>query len=824
MKDNFDFGQFQLNPFGEKYLSSVTGNTFAQTRSSDIYQKFYGKNTFQEDQFHIIIGTDSGLLIRHILKHNNKSCRYLFVDFAPVIDLIRHQIPPSSIDKNINLCTIEDWENIAKKLDLERYAITDNVQFTHSVASKEAYVSDYIPLASQLTQETHRIVQKFRMILQEKFFIDQMFLNIPDNLQPSLFIKNIFLGRSCVILGGGPSLDDYIDWIKSNRKNMVVIAAPRMCKRLLEVDLTPDIFISIDPTQKSFDNSKDILKFNDTLLINGNHVNHMLLGQYNGKTIFLGTKYPWFTPANQKNFDICPPTVVNTAVNITIIMGFKQIILCGVDLCFSPEGYSHAKGSNEHKAGPLITNNHLAVTTNDGRQAETSRYFVNAIEPMENLAKQAKASGHTVINPTGYGARLTDVDYIPIQNIQLTPIEQSITETIRDAIPTLSQYERINIQKKSITELEKFRIELNTIKKLTHKSLKFLAKMRQTENHKVLSNLNLQLDIINEIFKSTCHATTSFLRNYAANEFMNIVSPSPDKLPSPEEAIEASKAYYKIYKRAIRIILHRVQDSIDKTQIRIIENQDNPDFQLLTERWTKDQHFGRAHLWKKQHAASYQELDETSINYLQDMNEKFSALLEQESTHNEYQADNAGLKGIPNKAKQYFIEKNIQGLNDLLLKIQEFNNVDTHEYSSITQAYLFDIQGEMDQALPLYLAISLEGLIEDALSRATKIYLIKQQIPEALKVLGQLCTLTQAFMPMYAELLNMAGNNQTAIGIYTDYLQNNPEDFSTFMKLGKLYYSLGILDSAQWVFDYILKNQPNNIEAQNFMSQLQNSA
>ncbi len=824
MKDNFNFGQFQLNPFGERYLYSVTGNTFAQTCSSDIYQKIYGRNIFQENQFHLIIGTDSGLLVHHILKHNNKNCRYLFVDFAPVIDLIRRQVPSFPIHKNIDLCIIDDWHNTAKKLDLERYALTNSVQFTHSIASKEAHLSDYIPLASQLTQDAHRVVQKIRTILQEKFFIDQMLLNIPDNIQPSLFIKNIFCGHSCVILGGGPSLDDYIDWIKKNRKNIVVIAAPRMCKRLLEVDLVPDIFVSIDPTQKSFDNSKEILKFNDILLINGNHVNHMLLGQYNGKTAFLGTKYPWFTPANQKNFDICAPTVINTAIHTAIIMGFKQIILCGVDLCFSPEGYTHAKGSNEYKAGPLITNNNLVVTTNDGRQAETSRYFVNAIKPMENLAKQAKASGHTVINPTGYATQLADVDYIPIQNIQLTSIEQMMAQTIHDAIPTLSAQDRINIRQASMTELEKLHAQLNKIKKLTHQALKFLAKIKQTDNHQTLSYLNVQLDIINETFKTTYHDATSFVRAYAANEFMSIVSPSPDKLPSHEEAMKASQAYYKTYKKTIRIILHRVEDCIDKTQTRIIEDQDNPDFQRLTRRWTKDQHFGRAHLWKNQHAASYANLDQTSQCYLQGMNEKFSALLNKKSTHRQYQADDTGLKGIGNKAKQYFIQKNIQGLNDLLLKIQEFKNIDTHQYRAITQAYLWDIQGEIDQALPLYLDISLENIIEEALSRATTIYLIKQQTPEALKLLDRLCTLTQAFMPIYAELLNKAGNNQTAIGIYTDYLQNNPEDFPTFMQLGKLYYSVGIFDSAQWVFDYILKNQPNNLEAQAFMNYLKNSA
>ena len=89
----------------------------------------------------------------------------------------------------------------------------------------------------------------------------------------------------------------------------------------------------------------------------------MLLGNWLGLNLYLGDLFPWKTKHNVENLNGIGPTVTNSAILLAIQLGIKKQILFGVDLCYSPEGYTHAQGSFEHDSGPDIsTSNQIIIT------------------------------------------------------------------------------------------------------------------------------------------------------------------------------------------------------------------------------------------------------------------------------------------------------------------------------------------------------------------------------------------------------------------------------------------------------------------------------
>jgi len=57
-------GSFLTNDFGDRYLYAVNRNAFNRIGSDALYRTHFGERLSAEYQFTIIIGTDSGMLVR----------------------------------------------------------------------------------------------------------------------------------------------------------------------------------------------------------------------------------------------------------------------------------------------------------------------------------------------------------------------------------------------------------------------------------------------------------------------------------------------------------------------------------------------------------------------------------------------------------------------------------------------------------------------------------------------------------------------------------------------------------------------------------------
>ena len=403
---------------GETYFHWINGATFERAPSAVVLERFLGADAFEEDTLYIVLGTDSGLLPRYLsLRGWPKGTRYLLVEPDLAYEAVLSLLGGAATGRCCRLVRLCEWLHCALELGFDAYALTGRVKLLRSVAAAEAHFTPYREAQGRLEREVQREIWRRRAQLGCVHFMVRHLENLADLHVPAALLRGSLTGRVGALLAGGPSLDDLLPWILRHRAKLVVAAVSRIARRLEEAGLVPDLFVSVDPDPESFDISKEMLRFaGGSILVHTNHVQPKLLAQWAGPTAYLGSRYPW--PTNEApNLCSTGPTVTNSAVSLLTAMGLKTLILAGVDLCYSEEGHTHARCSDEREVGPEITVPPHSVLTNDGSEAGTGPDFYNAIQVLGEQAAEALERGCELINPAPRAAAVPNVRYIPLAEL-----------------------------------------------------------------------------------------------------------------------------------------------------------------------------------------------------------------------------------------------------------------------------------------------------------------------------------------------------------------------------------------------------------------------
>ena len=123
-------------------------------------------------------------------------------------------------------------------------------------------------------------------------------------------------------------------------------------------------------------------------------------------------------------------------------MGFAQIILAGVDLCYSKSGMTHASGSNESAVGPKL-DNVLTVETNGGWRAETGPDYFKAIEVLNYQAGLAQKRGCCVINPARGAAKMSNIRHLEFSEINIESLDCSMWPKVLEFLPEDGKEQRL---------------------------------------------------------------------------------------------------------------------------------------------------------------------------------------------------------------------------------------------------------------------------------------------------------------------------------------------------------------------------------------------
>ncbi|OHB24718.1 MAG: hypothetical protein A2X84_14395 [Desulfuromonadaceae bacterium GWC2_58_13] len=811
-----ELGSFLVNGFGDRYLHPVNRTTFNQIGYENSFSEFFGNDYLKRDSLYVVIGTDSGLFISNLLKMGLPAgSKFIFVELPEIMIRLPEVVGLEPQDEKISVVTFDQLIPSLAASRFDDYVYLETVNIVRSMAAMEAFLPEYWELAELVSGAVRGEFWSRSMVLSHKNFLLRKMENLGENRISAGHLKGIFVGKTAVLLAGGPSLDVLLPWIKENRDRIVVLAASRISKRLLEVGLDPHVIFTVDPHPVSFDVSRHMLDFAEkTLLIHADYASPPLIGQWRGKSAYLGTLLMGNEALDGEIVPFTGPTVSNAAFSFAVDMGFSQILLAGVDFCFSKEGYTHAKGSSEHDKGPRV-GNLLRVETNDGGIADTIEDYLVARNIMEAQCLNARSQGCRIINLSASAARIDGVDYLPPIAVPFEALSVPFETMIINIFPVESAESRIVHYRQTLSNLLRCKEKLILIDRLCREALKANEKLFNAgkgpnfKYKKKLDQIELSLD-------KELREFSTIVKRYGIAKFLQVSANPRGEEWSARDLAHFGKEYYSAYRGATEEMLKLISDSERRLNARLEEEKATPDFECLFKQWTEDQQPGRALLWKECHADAFEKCSDRIKDKFEETLGVFNRLMRGEM-HLSAKFENRLNEAADVKAKaiQLFRKKDKAGLVQLKesLELAAQTGPELESVRWLTEACLARMDGRLEDSLEHYQKIIDRedgALLEDALLAVVALSFERKEIDNAFLALECLMGLSIAYAPKYAELLRAAGMVEKSLEIYAGYLEQCPVDIPTMMRLGDYYRELNCLEGAQMAYRHVLEVDPDN--------------
>lgn len=830
MHDEKICGHFLQNKFGDRYLYELNGAAFNKVGANVCFSRFFGDDLFAENCLYIICGSDSGLLPAYLVDHGlPEGSYYIFIEPPEVLDLLKNVLPEQGFHQKINIATVENWLTYAKKIDFQNFSYLGNLKFVPSFAAVDGRYSDYLELSNFLQEELEKINWGLNNELGSELFHQRQFQNLPENRCPATCLKGGFSGKTAVVLGGGPSLDEALPWLLENRENLFILSVSRIARRLLDIGLVPDILLSVDPTELSFDISKEMLAFwEKTIFIHKYHVVSDLISQWKGRSLFFGARVPWESSLNEDLIDAGGPTVTNTAIDLAILMDFSQILLAGVDLCFGRDGHTHALGSNERKVGPQLSYGNLWVETNGGFLAESTPDLSFAIDRISVQATHAKKSGNRVINLSEGAAKVEEVEFLLPAKISIAKLDEPAFEMLCKRLPEGSSEEREHYYNEALTELIRADKAFREIKKLCKEALSasdaFFGKKRGIS--KGQEKYRHKMNRVEKKLKNNFSDFSRLIKRFGIRSFLKLTQGDIGRDWDQDDVEKLGRIYYEAYFDAADRLKANVETTIERLRARLEEEKSAPVFEKLLEQWRKDGHPGRSLVWQHHHPE--QVIPAKFIQEFEDLEDEFNeALQQQETAHLKRSRTRADLGPVRGKLQLMYKRQQTGSLQALVGSLETLSGVEASSLMSLGRGYLAIIEGDNDRAIEEFQQIiDLQeqvqdvAILEDALKQLLRITLKLEDYQNALVIAECLSSISAVYTPFYADLLWLLGEKGAALDRYADYLEQIPDDHGIMIKLGTYYQDLGHSDGAKMMYEAVLEQDATNSTAKTLLAQL----
>ena len=803
---------FEENPWSERYLPEINRDTFKNTKSGDVYDEFFDFDLTTKDTLHVFVGSDSGLLLKHLEEHlvAPGSCA-IVIENDELTPYIEGEYPDLSENElldtgqpRIRLSAESNW---LQGDSLDAY---NSWFFKQSVVVHRAHCcfEDYNSLYTKLYRETRRTVTERGIRLQQSIGIQRFFeiqcQNAADNVTPFPGTSDFGNGSVAIVLAGGPSLAEHMDWILNHRDQLFIIAVSRLCAKLMELDLKPDLVVSIDPERNMYDVSKMGVLWKDVPLVNGYHLTPELLQQWQGPHYFIGERLPWdqFSDNSCATIRTTGPTVSHTAVIVASTLGFSTILMAGADLCFSALGGTHVDGTPESALRSLPSGYDAQVTTYSGRIAGTSLPLVRSIDSMRLLGEKINLVTPTLHNLSDEAAKIDSIPLMAKQDVMLPQYKPAFDASI-PYTPTLSS---LNLRSR---ELQTAKRAFRNITELCKKAIVCLdyiyecnGRIATPAHHKRLKNLESKLTRLDQYTKT--------IKHFFSGEFLKLQTPAGFQSMKRSEMETWARAYYDLMKRGAIRLSGFVDGAQDKVAIRKKELADDVSVAHLLGTWKADNTPGR--ILKFSHLKDSVESDVEREAVCQAMKDYKQSLHETGKLTKHLLTDT---KTIINDCINSVMFLHSQENSQELLTLSSAIHAESWPNNALVDfitALVHEIASEQQQAISLYQRVIdschdeitaqrvqsdvVERLMETSLIRKTQCYLAENDGQQALEPLEQLSASNLNYLCSYARLLGMLNQTELAIEHVQQYLNLRPNDWRAARQLSDLYRAIGANESA----------------------------
>lgn len=828
-------GAFLVNSFGDRYLHAVNRTAFNAIGSDALYASLYGDKLFTEYQFNLIVGTDSGIFLKFVLKNGVPTgSRYLFVELPEVLDLLSREHLLEDLPSDICVTTLDSWSVLAKSLQFTEYVFLDSVNLQGSLASTDAHLPGYRDVSWQLNLEFKTAIHNIYTGMNCTYFILRQLENLAENqVRFAHTMVGAFSGRTAIILAGGPSLKDALPWVRENRDRVVVIAASRISRILLDEGIVPHVIVTVDPQQISFEVSREMLRFADEaeppLLVASYHASPLLVGQWRGKNVYSGNLFPWKTAFNDDPLRYLGPTVGNYGISIAMHLGFEKIILAGVDLCFSAQGQTHAAGSNENKVGPDLGQVSPRIETYGGWHADTNQGYAEALDVLRVQAALGIERGQRIYNCSLGAAKVPLVELTLLDDLNIPACIVTPAALIDSLVPEPSAKARLTHYRLVKKELLRVRRKFQEILNLSREALDCADGLFRGDGKDRDFKYKIRMDKIERKLDQRYPDFSSMVKHFGIRKFLALLKTPKRSEDWSDEQVEAeTRNYYQAYLEGSEDLIGMVDGTLRRIDSRIEEEKEKPDFDMLFSQWEKDGQYGRLSVWQHRHGCKSLASSEAGRDQTEHFEGEFLRIMTEERTSQMVLLEKGhDVKHTRSKALLLYQRKEIAELEAMAQGLACHPSPEKAlPYLHFVNGLVAELQGNKDTAAACYQDLLTEDsqLTEDALQQIATMALSSSDIESALLALDCLAGLSEAYLPPYADLLKAVGRFEDAFNCYNRYVGLVPDDSAAVMRLGILCTEAGLLDSARELFNRVLERDGNNSAAKILLDELDRGA
>lgn len=827
----------KTNPFGEKYFQEVNNLTFANQASETVFARDYQQEFSKEETLYLVAGTDSGLLYKYVQKLGvPKGSIVIFIDLQAVNEQA-DLVPAGGEVWQGNLRVVNQDFDLNRLLDDEfnSFVIRKKISVIKSFAVNDAQIgSVYHDFWKALEIEVHAFFRTNFSAQSTKQFEVARLRNAPDNLVPVSKIVGSLQGKDALIIGGGPTLDAAVDWIRDNQDSLVIFAASRIAKRMEQEGIIPDFFVTVDPKHVSYLISKEMFNFSDSsILLNNFHAAPNLINQWNGLSLYTGQRYGWHDETAAPNVEGPGPTVTNTALHLAFMLGAENIYLTGIDFCFAG-GQTHESSSDEAKLQDIFKYKNLSkVLDNSGAYTETSDDYYAGMKTMEQAIAAYLAHRPAKFYSLGlHSAKMENVEYLPFEQVVFN--EQDKTSWLLDLRESLaadfSRENRLAFAEQTGKDFDKQLKRFKEMNKLAKEGLSYADKLYDPKTQDLRPKAGSNVTKIRRKLDNLIGLDGDFVVNYQAEFFADTFKEvENEQNMSPAEVVEQLKSYFSGVQKFCDDFLVQLEFARKRVKLRVNELTGKmlpceffSEWQHSTEHQWHTQ-FGRSLQWQTWHPEI--ELDAENQACLDEAKEEFAKFISTEKTESfewkKKQVTNVAT--LFTRANYAFESKN----NDELAKIVEFvENMDAKDpaqkqnFLLYLAAMLADLNQDQTQAIELYGQIDIAFFKHHALKRQLNIKMAQNDYDGALADLEQLCSFSLDYMVHYADLLNLLGQKPMAVDVLKLFIENKYTAAAT-LKLVQWLIELDAKADAMLYLDAMLEREPDNNPAQLLRQKLQ---
>lgn len=239
--------------------------------------------------------------------------------------------------------------------------------------------------------------------------------------------KEIFKGKSAIIVAAGPSLNEEIENLKiiKEQGRAYIFSVGSAINSLINHGVYPDAACTYDPSEKNqvvFKNLKE-QEITEIPLIFGSSVGFETIHRYPGQLLHMLTNQDTIAPfliKNPENIKIVmdAPSIAVVTFQLLVKLGFERIILVGQNLAFQ-NNIRYASGINYNFIKNEITEEEkkhfITIKDVDGNDVNTNEVFNQMRLELETHIRLS--SNIEVINTTKGGANIEGSRYVPLSQL-----------------------------------------------------------------------------------------------------------------------------------------------------------------------------------------------------------------------------------------------------------------------------------------------------------------------------------------------------------------------------------------------------------------------